>query len=353
MYVNRVYRIWLPTLTILLSACTLGGGGGEPPDDVPTLTPTLIDPVNIQATQTSIVVPPLIQTPPPTIAEPTVEVVVTPEPTDGTPTSGTSGIHIVLQGQWIYEIARIYGITPANIIAANPAVQANPDLIVPNQSLVIPGGGIGVGTGTSADTGTAATPVATLVPAEQPTAGPPSLPVMSTAVYQGLLNEALPAIDLATCPAALAAVFQTAWAQGNVGPRLGCPTQGGVIVGGTWLEFGTDLRIMWVKELAEFHALSGSSFGQRWVFPDVSGLINASPQPAPTGVTIYVPEEGRFGWLFGANPEIVSVFATATGDETAFSGQYQTFANGAILFDGERSLVFFDDAGPWWYLAGS
>jgi LysM repeat protein len=39
-------------------------------------------------------------------------------PTDGTPVSGTKE-HVVQQGEWIYSIARKYGVTPEEIIALN------------------------------------------------------------------------------------------------------------------------------------------------------------------------------------------------------------------------------------------
>ncbi|MEZ4518605.1 MAG: LysM domain-containing protein [Chloroflexota bacterium] len=45
--------------------------------------------------------------------------------------------HIVQPGQYIAQIARIYGVTPQAIMAANPQV-TNPNLVFPGQALNIP-----------------------------------------------------------------------------------------------------------------------------------------------------------------------------------------------------------------------
>lgn len=45
--------------------------------------------------------------------------------------------HTVQRGQYISQIARIYGVTPQAIIAANPSV-TNPNVIYPGQALFIP-----------------------------------------------------------------------------------------------------------------------------------------------------------------------------------------------------------------------
>lgn len=62
---------------------------------------------------------------------------VSPEAT-GTPgTTETGGIvHIVKPGEWIWQIARTYGVDPQSIIDANDLV--NPRMIQPGQELVIP-----------------------------------------------------------------------------------------------------------------------------------------------------------------------------------------------------------------------
>lgn len=59
-------------------------------------------------------------------------VVETPEPT------GVAGgvVHVVQPGEWIWQIARQYGVDPQSIIDANNLT--NPALIYPGQELVIP-----------------------------------------------------------------------------------------------------------------------------------------------------------------------------------------------------------------------
>jgi LysM repeat protein len=77
-----------------------------------------------------------------TTIEPTVEG-TTPEPTvegtaeaaTGTPTSGTT-VHIVQPGEWVWQIARLYGVDPQAIIDANNL--ANPASISPGDELIIP-----------------------------------------------------------------------------------------------------------------------------------------------------------------------------------------------------------------------
>jgi LysM repeat protein len=53
----------------------------------------------------------------------------------GTPSAGGT-VHIVKPGEWIYQIARIYGIDPQAIIDANNLT--NPSTIYPGQELTIP-----------------------------------------------------------------------------------------------------------------------------------------------------------------------------------------------------------------------
>lgn len=59
----------------------------------------------------------------------------TPEAGTGTPTSGTT-VHIVQPGEWVWQIARLYGIDPQAIIDANNL--ANPASISPGDELIIP-----------------------------------------------------------------------------------------------------------------------------------------------------------------------------------------------------------------------
>ncbi len=53
-----------------------------------------------------------------------------------TPGSGGTTIHVVQPGEWIWQIARIYGVDPQAIIDANNLV--NPSSISPGQELIIP-----------------------------------------------------------------------------------------------------------------------------------------------------------------------------------------------------------------------
>ena len=55
--------------------------------------------------------------------------------TTGTPVAGGT-VHIVKAGEWIWQIARIYGVDPQAIIDANNLT--NPGLIYPGMELTIP-----------------------------------------------------------------------------------------------------------------------------------------------------------------------------------------------------------------------
>ena len=62
---------------------------------------------------------------------------VSPEATATPGTTEAGGIvHIVKPGEWIWQIARTYGVDPQSIIDANDLV--NPRMILPGQELVIP-----------------------------------------------------------------------------------------------------------------------------------------------------------------------------------------------------------------------
>jgi len=69
--------------------------------------------------------------------EPTVvgTAVATTAATTGTPSSGTT-IHIVQPGEWIWQIARLYGVDPQAIIDANNLT--SPANISPGDELIIP-----------------------------------------------------------------------------------------------------------------------------------------------------------------------------------------------------------------------
>ena len=69
--------------------------------------------------------------------QPSIEPTVagTPAATTGTPSSGTT-VHIVQPGEWIWQIARIYGVDPQAIIDANNL--SSPANISPGDELIIP-----------------------------------------------------------------------------------------------------------------------------------------------------------------------------------------------------------------------
>jgi LysM repeat protein len=76
---------------------------------------------------------------------PTAIAVTTPVPA-GTPVapavpsvSANPGTHTVQRGEWLYAIARKYGISVDALLAANPGI--NPNFVYPGQVLNIPGGG--------------------------------------------------------------------------------------------------------------------------------------------------------------------------------------------------------------------
>ena len=58
----------------------------------------------------------------------------TPEPTSAAGGGGT--IHVVQPGEWIWQIARTYGVDPNAIIQANDL--ADPSLVYPGDELIIP-----------------------------------------------------------------------------------------------------------------------------------------------------------------------------------------------------------------------
>jgi len=60
--------------------------------------------------------------------------VATPEPTSSAGGGGT--IHVVQPGEWIWQIARTYGVDPNAIVQANDL--ADPSLVYPGDELIIP-----------------------------------------------------------------------------------------------------------------------------------------------------------------------------------------------------------------------
>lgn len=180
------------SLALVLAGCARPGGAGAIPDagqpgtgggeespgsfDVDALNAALT-----ATAQAAEIQPPLEQPtedmgagPLPTdlVPAPTVEQVAptaTPElfelPT-ATPEVAISGgvtlptVHTVVAGEWIYSIARRYGVDPQAIINANPGI--NPNYITPGQTLNIPA----PGGSTAPDTGGGAGGTHTVVQGE-------------------------------------------------------------------------------------------------------------------------------------------------------------------------------------------
>lgn len=117
----------------------------SPTSEIPTATPT---------SELSLTLPtPAPETPVPEAT--TVSVAPTPTPTleasvvvtgtagvetSGSATAGQQRVHVVQPGEWVYAIARRYGISPETIIRANNL--RPPDYIIyPGQTLIIPSDG--------------------------------------------------------------------------------------------------------------------------------------------------------------------------------------------------------------------
>jgi len=86
---------------------------------------------------------------------------VTPVVPSGEPTTYT-----VQQGEWFYQIARKFGVSVAQLQAANPGV--NPNFLYPGQVLNVPGGGAA---GPTAIPSGATTPTPSGAPTPTPGAG--------------------------------------------------------------------------------------------------------------------------------------------------------------------------------------
>lgn len=102
----------------------LGQGGGEV-----TETPVPVFP--------SATPDPGLPTPLPTIPPlPTATPVPPPLPTATFPPVGVPSTYTVQPGEWIYSIARKFGLDPLAIIAVNPGI--NPNLVYPGQVINLP-----------------------------------------------------------------------------------------------------------------------------------------------------------------------------------------------------------------------
>jgi LysM repeat protein len=112
--VDATFQAVLAATQTAIALAPPGSGGGEELTATPSQVPT--------------VAPPTATPLPPTPVPPTVA------PTAAGPTQYT-----VKPGDWIYKIARDFGVEPAAIIAANPGI--NPNNIQPGQVLTIPAPG--------------------------------------------------------------------------------------------------------------------------------------------------------------------------------------------------------------------
>lgn len=120
------------TATPTPTSTPLPGATATPTSIVPTPTPTGVAPTGTPAT--------VMPTPTPT------RVGATPTPTSVGPTAtptGTPGFcdtgitYVVRWGDWLYKIARQFGVSVADILRCNP--MRNPNLLFPGQRLRIPG----------------------------------------------------------------------------------------------------------------------------------------------------------------------------------------------------------------------
>ena len=98
-----------------------------PPTDVPASPQS--EPTTDQSQGAAL---PPTAVPPPTDVQPPALATPTALPTEG------PCIHTVQPGEWLYSIARKYGINPADLLAANPNLQGNPDNLSPGEVLNIP-----------------------------------------------------------------------------------------------------------------------------------------------------------------------------------------------------------------------
>ncbi|GEM_PF-3993620 len=113
------------------------------PPPPPTAEPeeaTAAPPGQPEAEPTTVAVESPTPTPEPAMAE----AEATPAPSGVTPAEESSPaaqqrVHVVQKGDWIYAIARRYGVSPQAIIRANNI--QSPDLVFPGQVLVIPSDG--------------------------------------------------------------------------------------------------------------------------------------------------------------------------------------------------------------------
>jgi LysM repeat protein len=113
----------------------------ESPTPVEVIPTTVVGTVVAGATATSAATEPESTLPPPTSPPPTAVPVATvaPEPTATTAPSSSQTSYTVQAGDWLYSIARKFGVSPYALAQANGI--GAPYTIHPGQVLVIPSGG--------------------------------------------------------------------------------------------------------------------------------------------------------------------------------------------------------------------
>lgn len=149
------------------------GDSTPTPTPTPTSTPTPTPTASPTSTPTS-----------PSSPTPTLTPTPTSTPDDSTPTSEgkCAGFWYTVQpGDWIYALARQFGVTPEQILAANNL--SDPDQLQPGQEICIPG--------SAAETETP-TPTATTEPTETPTPTPSPTPTLEPPVVGQTTPEPTP-----------------------------------------------------------------------------------------------------------------------------------------------------------------
>ena len=152
---KRIFCISLAALMLVsVAACTrakpevptptlVSANSVVSPQAQPTETPAVdLTPVPVETTAAQPTLIPTPTVPPQFLA--TAGPPLANTPAASAPQSGAlpnPGTYTVQRGEWIYSIARKFGITPQALVAANPGI--NPNLLYPGQVLRIPGGGGG------------------------------------------------------------------------------------------------------------------------------------------------------------------------------------------------------------------
>jgi LysM repeat protein len=131
-----------PTMILTPFITPLPPEGFIPPTNVPeTSTPETLPPTPTQivifdptATPSEVIPTVVVTEAPPVLPSPTLSIILPPTPT-ALPTDNPC-IHTVQPGEWMFAIARKYGLNPVDLIAANPGL--NPDTLRPGDQIRVP-----------------------------------------------------------------------------------------------------------------------------------------------------------------------------------------------------------------------